>query len=599
MTRALSTGTSNRRTYSWTPRAWHECGVELTRAESLTHYVTQGAFDGVYCHPRVAALSNTPLISILVPVYNPDLGVLRNCIRSVLYQAYPHWELCLADDCSTDPDVRPLLEEWAGKDSRIKVTFLSENGGIARATNEAEKLASGEYIGFLDNDDELTVDCLLEVVEVINNQKADLVYSDEDLIGDDGSTLSVFRKPGFNLGLLFSHNYITHFVTVKRSLFKEVGGLDSACDGAQDYDLMLKLSEVCNNIVHIPKILYHWRASESSTSINHGQKDYANEAGRLALDAAVSRRGLPYKVDKTELNFFYHLTLLCSPVAGVTVLVWAVGIDRCRPEFLTHLGKECDGAEVEYVVATDEKSCEMVSSHIEGSGLTACTVVSVGDNETRADVMDRFIRASDSEFIVFLDGSSQKLSEKWLTELYSSLCRPDVALACGRTTYNGGDGESYLVPDITNERAVYLQEFLTSGSRHMAGLHCPQDVSYGRWDIAMLRKEDYEAVGGFRFTEFPDLFAMADLSIRLGAHGKIITYTPFAAQDKEVRAVPASTREDDVMERLEEKRRFQNVLQKQEDMVDPFYNQGILTDNEIDDASFRKWLFALDKKYLR
>jgi hypothetical protein len=277
------------------------------------------------------------------------------------------------------------------------------------------------------------------------------------------------------------------------------------------------------------------------------------------------------------------------------VLVWAVETDGCRPEFLTQLDKGCDGVEVEYVVATDEKNCEILRSHIEDSGLTSCTVVPVGDNEMRAEVMNRFIRASNSEFIVFLDGRSQTLSEKWLTELYSSMCRPHVALACGRTTYNGGDGESYLIPDITNERAAYLQEFLTSSTRHMAGLHCPQDVSCGRWDIAMLRKEDYEAVGGFRFTEFPDLFAMADLSIRLSAHGKIITYTPFAAQDKEIGTVSANTGEDDAMERVEEKRRFQNVLQKQEDMVDPFYNQGVLTDNGIDEASFRKWLFSIGK----
>ena len=568
-----------------------ECGVELTRGEALTHYVTQGVFDGVYCHPRVAALPSTPLISILVPVYNPDLGVLRNCIRSVLYQAYPHWELCLADDCSPDADVRNLLEEWAKKDSRIKVAFLTKNGGIARATNEAEKLASGTYLGFLDNDDELTVDCLLEVVDVIHKQNGDLVYSDEDLIGDDSSTLSVFRKPAFNLGLLFSHNYITHFVTVKRSLFTKVGGLDSACDGAQDYDLMLKLSEVCENIVHIPKVLYHWRASESSTSINHGQKNYANEAGRRALEAAVRRRGLVHEVVGTELNFFYHLSCPENPTTEVTVIVWAVKSDGCLPEFLTHLSNGCGGADVEYIVAVDEKSCELIN--FEDSGLKCCQVAPVGGNETKAAVMDRLIRASAREVIVFLDGNTQQLSEEWLTELYSPLCRPSVALACGRTTYNGGDGKSYLLPDLTNKSAAYLQAFLTSTTQHMAGLHCPQDVSYGSWDIAMLRKEDYEAVGGFRFAEFSDMFAMADLSIRLGAHGKIITYTPFAVQDKEVRAVPASTGEDEARQRVEEKRRFQHVLQKHEDTVDPFYNQEILTDNGIDEASFRKWLFSI------
>lgn len=565
-----------------------ECGVELTRGEALTHYVTYGVFNGVYCHPRVASLSCTPLISIVVPVYNPDPAVLRNCIRSVLYQAYPHWELCLADDCSSDVAVRPLLEEWASKDSRIKITFLSQNGGISKATNEAEKLASGEYLGFLDNDDELTVDCLLEVVEAINVQNADLVYSDEDLIGDDGTTLSVFRKPDFNPGLLLSHNYITHFVTVKRSLFKQVGGLSSICDGAQDYDLMLKLSEVCDNIVHIPKVLYHWRASESSTSINHDQKNYANEAGRLALQAAVTRRGFCYEVDNTELNFFYHLSLTGSPTARFTVLVWSVETDECPPEFLTHLSHGNDGLQVEYVFVVKEEMNKKVSSQLDGLDLASWKVVSLRDNETKAEDLHRLLSASDSEFVVLLDGGIQKLSEKWLMELYSSLCRPGVAMVCGRTTYNGGDGESYLLPDITNEKASYLQEFLTSSTRHMAGLHCPQDVSYGSWDLAMLRKEDYEAVGGFRCKEFPELFAIADLSIRLGVQGKSVTYTPFALADKEVTA--ADKVKENRVEIQEEKRRFQTLLQKREQAMDPFYNQGILTDNGVDEVSFDKWL---------
>jgi len=565
-----------------------ECGVELTRGEALTHYVTQGVFDGVYCHQRVASLTSTPLISIVVPVYNPDPAVLRNCIRSVLYQAYPHWELCLADDCSSDATVRPLLEEWARKDSRIKITFLSENGGISKATNEAEKLASGEYLGFLDNDDELTVDCLLEVVEAINYRQADLVYSDEDLIGDDGTTLSVFRKPGFNPGLLLSHNYITHFVTVKRSLFTEVGGLSSMYDGAQDYDLMLKLSEVCDNIVHIPKVLYHWRASESSTSINHEQKDYANEAGRLALQAAVTRRGFGYEVEKTELNFFYHLCLTGRPTARFTVLVWAVETDECHPEFLTHIGKGNDGVHVEYIVVVKEEMNKKVSSQLEGLDCASWEVVSLRDNETKAEALHRLMSAPESEFVVLLDGNIQKLNEKWLMELYSPLCRPDVAMVCGRTTYNGGDGDSYLLPDITNEKATYLHEFLTSSTRHMAGLHCPQDVSYGSWDIAMLRKEDYEAVGGFRWKEFPELFAIADLSIRLGAQGKLINYTPFALADKKL--IAAGKVKDSTLEIQEEKRRFQTLLLEQEDAMDPYYNQGILADNEVDEVSFMAWL---------
>ncbi|MFT5702357.1 MAG: glycosyltransferase involved in cell wall biosynthesis [Desulforhopalus sp.] len=565
-----------------------QCGKDLTRADALTHYVTRGVFEGVYCHSRVASLTCTPVISILVPVYNPDPAVLRNCIRSVLYQAYPHWELCLADDCSSREDVRPLLEEWAEKDSRIKVTFLTANAGIARATNEAALLASGKYLGFLDNDDELTVDCLLEVVEVINDQDADLVYTDEDLIGNNGRTLSVFRKPDFNPGLLFSHNYITHFVTVKRSLFEEVGGLDSKYDGAQDFDLMLKLSEVSGNIVHIPRVLYHWRASESSTSINHGEKNYANEAGRLALEAAVGRRQLPYKVANTELNFFYHLLSDHNVATGFTVLIWGVEMAELDPDFLHSLGVGFGDVRVEYVFIANTDNKTQFSSVLEGLPQTTWTICTPGENETKALLLHRLISKSTGEYVILVDGAVKKLSINWLVELSSPFVQPDVAMVCGRTTYNGGDGASYLLPDIVNNSATYFQEFLHSSARHMAGLHCPQDISCGGWDLTMIRKEAYTAVGGFFWEQFPEIFAMADLSVLFRGSGKRVIYTPFAVGDKEVESLCRGV--EDSEEMRQEKHRFQSSLQERTISIDHFYNRGLLVDHGVDESSYLQWL---------
>ena len=566
----------------------HECGVKLTRGEALTHYVTQGVFAGLYCHPRVASLSSMPLISIVVPVYNPDPAVLRNCIRSVLYQAYPHWELCLVDDCSPHGDVRPLLEEWAAKDSRIKVTFLPDNRGIAGATNSAVELASGSYLGFLDNDDELTVDCLLEVVEAINSQNAELVYSDEDLIGDDGTTLSVFRKPDFNPGLLLSHNYITHFVTVKKSLFEEVGGLDSLYDGAQDFDLMLKLTEVCENIVHIQKVLYHWRASESSTSINHEQKDYANEAGRQALQAAVVRRGFPYEVAATELNFFYRLLGSPCPVAGCTVFIWAANQDELKPEFIASLGRGGTGVGADYILIVREQDRGKIILSIEGSSLSSCKVVSLKEGETKAVSLHRLISQVDRDFVVIVDGGFKNLNENWLMELYSPFCQMDVAMVCGRTTYNGGDGTSHLLADTTNKSAVYYQEYLSAHTCHMAGLHSPQDVSYGGWDLTMFRRDVYELVGGFCVEQFPELFAMAELSLRFRDREKNITYTPFACGDKEAESV--WNHQEESREIHEEKQRFQTVLRQRDVTVDPFYNGGLLVDQGVEETVYRRWL---------
>ncbi|EKD35767.1 MAG: glycosyl transferase family 2, partial [uncultured bacterium] len=298
----------------------------------LKHYLQQGLRDKLYPNRNVAELGEKPLISVVVPVYNVSPAQLNNCIRSVLYQSYPHWELCLADDCSTHAEIRPLLEQWRESDSRIKVIFLPENGGISAATNAAAAVAGGSYLAFLDNDDELGPDALFSFARAIGSQGADLLYSDEDLIGADGTRFSVFRKPGFNRELLLCHNYITHCVVAKKSLYEKVGGCASELNGAQDLDLFLKLSEQAGRIIHIPEILYHWRASETSTSINHSQKGYADEAGRKSVASSLARRGIAATVNCTELKYFYRARRSLAGGLSVTVLVhWRRPIGDLNP----------------------------------------------------------------------------------------------------------------------------------------------------------------------------------------------------------------------------------------------------------------------------
>ncbi|TKB08332.1 glycosyltransferase [Desulforhopalus sp. IMCC35007] len=565
-----------------------QCGAGISKGEALCHYVTKGVFDQLYCCRRVAELKDKPLISLLVPVYNPDPAVLRNCIRSVLYQAYPHWELCLADDCSPRPEVRVLLQEWSEKDTRIKVTFLSENNGIAGATNSAATLATGSYVGFLDNDDELTVDCLLKVVEELNASGADLLYSDEDLIGNDGTVLSVFRKPGFNQALLFSHNYITHFVTVKKSLFEKVGGLDALYDGAQDYDLLLKLTEQCERVVHIPEILYHWRASETSTSINHGQKNYANEAGRKALEAAMVRRQIPLGALHTELNFFYQLRACRKVEPSVSVIIWGADAGECHQNLVSTLIEGSGAAYPEYIlVSTKRAASEKLNQRVAIADVQV-RVVSCPPAEGIASALNRVIGQLESEFVVLIDGTAQAMSHDWLEGLTSPFLLEDVAMVCGRVNFDGSDGPSYLYPQLSNEDALYFHDFLQSSTRHMAGLHCLQDVSYGNWQLAMFRREEYLDLGGFLAQEFPHLFAMADFSCRLVESGKRIIYTPYASLVKtSISSLPLT---DDVEGLIAEKAWFQQKLRDRKISFDPYYSKGLLADHKIDEASFLGWL---------
>ena len=229
--------------------------------------------------------------SILVPLYNTDRKYLTEMIESVMNQSYQNWELCLADGSDSDHSyVETTVNESASKDSRIKYMRLEKNLGISENTNACEKMASGDYIAFLDHDDLLSPGALYENARAINETNADVLYSDEDHLSPSGMHVNPFYKPDFSPDLLKSQMYICHFTVINRELFESIGGFDSKFDGSQDYDLMLRLTEVTDKILHIPLILYTWRECEGSTAANADAKPYAHTAGRNALDAHLKRK---------------------------------------------------------------------------------------------------------------------------------------------------------------------------------------------------------------------------------------------------------------------------------------------------------------------
>lgn len=238
---------------------------------------------------RKARFEIEPLISIIVPMYNTNENYFKELVDSVVSQTYPHWELCLADG-STEKTER--LKDIYEKDNRIFYKFLGENKGISGNTNEALKMANGKYIVLLDHDDLLPVTCLYEIVKTINEEKdVDFIYSDEDKITDSGERFDPYFKPDFSPETLAVHNYITHLVCFKKILQEQVGLFDDGFNGAQDFDMVLRLTEKAKKIVHIPKILYHWRAGEGSTATVADNKPYAYEAGRRAVEAHIKRLG--------------------------------------------------------------------------------------------------------------------------------------------------------------------------------------------------------------------------------------------------------------------------------------------------------------------
>ena len=244
-----------------------------------------------------------PLISILIPVYNVPVIYLKACIDSVLNQVYKNFELCIADDCSTDPEIRKVLESYTKKDKRVKVVYREKNGHISNATNSALSIATGEYISLLDNDDTITEDALYQVVKALNkNKKLELIYSDEDKIDLNGNFCFPTYKPDWSPDLFSCYNYLCHFTTIKRKVVDKINGFRAGYEGAQDYDIFLRcISNIkYENIYHIPKILYHWRMIAGSTAAIMSNKDYAFERGRKALQDYFNSKKIKCDVDRVK-----------------------------------------------------------------------------------------------------------------------------------------------------------------------------------------------------------------------------------------------------------------------------------------------------------
>ena len=231
---------------------------------------------------RKARFSYKPLISLAVPAYRTPELFLRQMMDSLLEQTYPNWELCIANGSPEDTEMAAVLQEYAGRDPRIRYADLTENQGIAGNTNAAFAMARGEFIGLLDHDDLLAPNALYEVVKVLNTcRQADVIYTDEDKVTMDLSEhFQPHLKPDFNLDLLRSNNYICHFLVVRKSVVDRAGGFRPEFDGAQDYDFIFRCTEAASEICHIPEILYHWRTHKASTADNPASKMYAFEAGK-------------------------------------------------------------------------------------------------------------------------------------------------------------------------------------------------------------------------------------------------------------------------------------------------------------------------------
>ena len=424
--------------------------VELGLQQDLPLYVrlmantvatTLPPADAIAPLTTAGAIAARPMLSVIVPVYNVPGEYLEKCIQSVLGQSYRRWELCLCNDASTQADTLAVLAHYQGGDPRIRVRHLSQNQGIAGASNTAVGMATGAYLVMLDNDDELTPDALQEIAKaVVANPAIDALYSDEDKLDATGRRTDDYFKPDWSPEHLESVMYTLHPLTVRTSLFLKLGGFRREFSGAQDWDLMLRISRETEAIHHIPKILYHWRMIPGSTSAEVDAKPDAITAGARALQDHVSAKyGADATAEPGELYGYYRVR---HPVTGeppVTLLITTnngkVGLPDRKPfTMVENLIKSIE-AHTEYpnyriVVVDNGNTPPRLRTYYRQLDIKLCSYTGSMAPFNFADKANYAFRQVETEHVVMMNDDMEVFESGWLRALLEFSQNPSVG-ACG------------------------------------------------------------------------------------------------------------------------------------------------------------------------
>ncbi len=466
-----------------------------------------------------------PLISIVIPLYNTPQPFLRKLLTSITSQSYGNWELCLADG-STKKGPSAFVKKFYGNDKRIRLKHLKVNGGISENTNEAIRMAKGEFLMFADHDDFLEPDALYEFVKALNeNPKLDLLYSDEDLCDEKGERFFFPRfKPDFNPDFLRSINYICHLVLVRRSLANEIGLLRKECDGAQDYDFLLRCIEKTDQIHHIPKVLYHWRASEESTAGNQDSKAYAIDAGKRALTEHYARLGYEAEVSYTGIFIMYSMMLAVKENPLVTVLIpnkdQVDTLDTC----LTSIFEKTDYPNYEILIIENNSEQPETFAYYEKMKKQYANVrVVTYEGGFNYSAINNFgVRHAKGDYLLFLNNDTEVISPFWMREMLGFCQREDTA-AVGAKLYYPDDLVQHagVVVGIANF-AGHVQSFKPKRDNGYFGrLRAVQDISAVTAACMMVKRSAFEQVGGFD-EDFVVSLNDVDLCLRLRELGLLI-----------------------------------------------------------------------------
>lgn len=496
---------------------------------------------------EIAEFQYKPLISIVLPVYNVEENWLRKCLDSVSAQIYENWELCIADDFSPAKHIRKVLEEFAAKDSRIKTIFRTENGHISMASNSALELANGEFCALLDHDDELSKDAIFYVVKELNAfPETDFIYTDEDMIDENGKRYEPKFKPDFSRELFYSVNYLTHLAIYRTEILRKIGGWRKGFEGSQDYDLALRVIEEIpeKNIRHIPRVLYHWRAIQGSVALSADEKPYAHERARKAISEHLERIGKKAKVVEGFRNFHRVSFDLPKDLPKVSLIFYSENdFDSVQEKIESFLS------------TTDYENIETIFTE-----------------NADAEKLNSAVSETTGEILCFVDVNLKPLMGNWLNELISFAIQDEIG-AVGTRILNRNEKILQHGFIVGTEEIISsaFKDFSKDESDTLARTNLIGNFSAVSISCFCVRKSLFEELDGFDFRHFPKRLFDAYFCLKLHEKGLRIVFTPYAEMIK----LDDEKRLNFEIEPTSDEKKFFARKWREVCENDPFYNPNL------------------------
>jgi GT2 family glycosyltransferase len=515
------------------------------------------------------AFAFQPLISIIAPVFDTRAPWLEEAVQSVLAQVYENWELILIDDASTNPETLEVLSRQSSRDARIRLIRLEQNGGISVASNRGLAEAQGEWIGLLDHDDLLEPDALFQTAKLLQTHSdADLIYSDEDKFTEEGFAAPML-KPDWSPDFFLACNYLCHFITVRRELVLRIGGFSSQFDGSQDYDLLLRAIERTDQIHHIPRVLYHWRQSASSSSSGLRQKPGQFEAGRRAIGEHLRRKGIRGHVAIDWRTHAYWVKRELAEVKKISIIIPVrdrIGLlARCIESITTRTSYP----NYEIVVVGNDSQSEEVRAYF---GRSKHRLLCYEGPFNYSAINNFAVEQTESPWLLFLNHDIEVIEPDWLAFMAEHVQRPEVG-AVGARLLNPDDTIAHagIVLGVNEIAQPAFRGFPAEDPGVCRQLQIMRNYSAVSGACLLTRRDVFDEVEGFDKERLPVTFSDVDLCLKMRRAGYLIVYTPFAKlyhHESGTRGRTVEPLETEVM-----RQRWPEVLEH-----DPYYNPNLSRD---------------------